>query len=61
MHSFYAGLNEPLRWSFVWEGALVKWLWEKTHVLKVVGSNPSAVSWMDIFSQIFVVKIAMFV
>ena len=24
-----------------WAGALVYWLWEETHVLKVVGSNPS--------------------
>ena len=28
-------------------GALVKWLWEETHIPKVVGSNPSAVYWMD--------------
>ena len=26
-------------------------LWEETHVLKIVGSNPSAVYWMDIFSH----------
>ena len=26
------------------------WLWEVTHVLKVVGLIPSAVYWMDIFS-----------
>ena len=32
-----------------WAGALVYWLWEETHVLKVVGSNPSPVYWMDIF------------
>ena len=42
-------------------GALVYWLWEETHVPKVVGSNPGTVYWMDIFSQIFVVKIVMFV
>ena len=30
-------------------GALVKWLWVTTHVRKVVGSNPSAIYWMDIF------------
>ena len=29
--------------------------------LKVVGSNPGTVYWMDIFSHIFVVKIVMFV
>ena len=33
------------------------WLWEETHVPKVVGSNPGTVYWMDIFSHIFVVKI----
>ena len=27
-----------------------------THTRKVVGSNPSAVYWMDIFSHCFVVK-----
>ena len=26
-----------------WAGALVKLLWEETHVPKVVGSNPGAV------------------
>ena len=30
-------------------GALVYWLWEDTHVPKVVGSNPGTVYWMDIF------------
>ena len=34
-------------------------LWEETHVLKVVGSNPGTVFWMDIFSHLFVVKIVM--
>ena len=29
-------------------GALVQWLWEETFILKVVGSNPSTVNWMDI-------------
>ena len=28
-------------------GALVKWLWEETHVPKVVGSNPGTICWMD--------------
>ena len=28
-------------------GALVQWLWEETHVPKVVGSNPGAVYWME--------------
>ena len=32
---------------------------EETHVPKVVGSNPGTVYWMDIFSQIIVVKIEM--
>ena len=40
-------------------GTLVKWLWEETHVLKVVGLNPSTIYWMDIFSHWFVVKIVM--
>ena len=34
-------------WLICWAGALIKWLWEETHVLKVVGSNPAAVYWMD--------------
>ena len=34
-----------------WAGALVRWLWEETHILKVVGSNPSTVYWMDIFHK----------
>ena len=42
-------------------GALVYWLWEEAHVPKVVGSNPSTIYWMDIFSHLFVVKIVMFV
>ena len=29
--------------------ALVQWLWEETHFLKAVGSNPSTVCWMVIF------------
>ena len=37
-----------------------KLLWEETHALKVVGSNPSTVYWMDIFN-IFIVKIVTFV
>ena len=35
-------------WSnFIIRAALVWWLREETQVLKVVGSNPSAVYWMD--------------
>ena len=34
---------------------------EATRVQKVVGSNPSTIYWMDIFSQLFVVIIVMFV
>ena len=30
-------------------GTLVQWLWEETHTLKVVGSNPGTVFWMGIF------------
>ena len=33
--------------------ALVQWLWDATHILKVVGSNSSTVCLMDIFSQQF--------
>ena len=32
-------------------GALVLWLWEESHVLKVVGSNPVTVYWMDILHK----------
>ena len=38
-------------------GALVWWLWEETHVLMVMDSNPSTAYWMDIFPHIFVVKL----
>ena len=31
------------------QGALAQWIWEETHVLMVVGLNPSTVYWMDIF------------
>ena len=34
-------------------GALVKWLWEMTHVREVMGLNPSAIYRMDIFALIF--------
>ena len=39
-----------------WEPYLVKCLWDETYVLKVVGSNPSTIYWMDIFHILFVVK-----
>ena len=32
---------------------------EESNALKVVSSNPGTVYWMDIFSHLFVVKIAM--
>ena len=41
-------------------GDLVEWLWEETHVQNVVGSNPSTVYWLDIFTNICC-KIVMFV
>ena len=44
-----------------WVGALVLWLWEETHVLKVANSYPCTVYWMDNVSHLFVVKLAMFV
>ena len=46
-------LNHNLR-----AGALVQWLFEETHVLKVVDSNPSTIHWMDIF-HIFCWKICL--
>ena len=30
-----------------WAVALVQWLWEETHVPKVVGLNPGTGYWMD--------------
>ena len=33
--------------------ALVQWLWEETHVLTVVGPNPSTICLMDISQLIF--------
>ena len=46
------GNNKQIR-----AGALVWWLWEETHVRKVVGLNPGTVYWMNIFTHIFVVNI----
>ena len=43
------------------QSSLVQWLWEQTHVTKVVGLNPSTVFWMDIFHLLFAVKIVVFV
>ena len=48
--------------SFKKAGALVQWLWEETHVPKVIGSNPGAVYWMDMtFSTLICCKIVLFV
>ena len=41
--------------------ALIQWLWEETHVLKVMGSNPSTIYWMGIFHIYSLLKIVMFV
>ena len=30
-------------------GTLVQWLWEETHVPKVMGSSPSTIYWLDNF------------
>ena len=57
---------EPFYLSDVWKDfqkaitALVQRLWVMTYVQKFVGSNPSALYWMDIISQWFV-KIVLFV
>ena len=37
--------------------AKVKWLWHETRNLKAVGSNPSAVYWMDILSHCLLEKL----
>ena len=37
--------------------ALVLWSWETTHVGEVVGLNPGAINWIDIFSHWFAEKI----
>ena len=43
-----------------WAGALVYWLWEETHVPKVVSSYHSTVRMLDgNFSHLFVVKFVM--
>ena len=36
-----------------WAGALVQWLWEESHVPKVMSSNPGTVYWIDIFSRTY--------
>ena len=40
-----------------WAGVLVQWLWEETHVVKGVGSNPSTVYWMHIFHLYLLYKL----
>ena len=44
----------------LWAGAIVQWLWEKTHVLKVMDSNPNTVPLYGHFSHKFVVRIVMY-
>ena len=39
-----------MQYLYFWAGALVKWLWEETHVMTVVGSNLGTVYWMDVFN-----------
>ena len=42
------GCQLPLsKTYFARAGALVKWLWETTHVREAMGLNPGAVYWMD--------------
>ena len=46
----------------IWKaGALVQWSLEDTHILKVVGSNPSTEYWMDILNIYFFAIIVMFI
>ena len=40
-----------------WTRAQVQWLWEETHVLKIVGLNPRTVQWIDISIVKFVMII----
>ena len=54
--NFFCYFFGPITIDSCWAGALVWWLWEETHVPKVVSSNPGTVNWMDIFSYLFVVK-----
>ena len=35
-----------------WAGAMVQWLWEETHVPKVLSLNPGIIYWMDIFHNL---------
>ena len=57
-HSTQAKQLKP---NEIWPGALVQWLWEETHVQKVVGLNPIIIYWMDIFFRFICCKIVMFV
>ena len=50
-----------IRFDMIYMGALVQWLRVTTHVREVMGLNPCAVYWMEIFSHWFVVKIILFV
>ena len=67
--SYFYFFLVPLSWSnLYWSilviraGALVWWLREETHVLKVVSSNPSTAYWLTFsYIYLFVLKIVMFV
>ena len=40
LQNFFAATSGTVNYYFnSWAGALVKWLWEETHALKVVGEN----------------------
>ena len=41
--------NSKRKKNVIWAGALVQWLWVTTHVQKVMGLNPWAEYWWDIF------------
>ena len=54
-------LSRSIKSTKLWAGALVEGLWEEARVPKVMSSSPSIISWMDIFSHLFIVRIVMFV
>ena len=49
-HKTFASRNDGN--TLLWQMAnLSAWLWDETHLLKAVGSNPITIYWMDIFSH----------
>ena len=58
---FFCDKCLPDKSWWCWAGALVLWLWVITHVREIMGLNPGAVYWMDIFHIDLLWNIVLFV